>query len=343
MHPVFQSAKRVLAYVLSWLAGSLMLAGLLRLQGPLNWVMALQLAVPLSIIYALICLTPWYTCRSLPLASTSPGKIVAHHLGAAVLATAVWMGAGRVVAAVFDFDDLLRPTAPLVIAVGICEYGIAVAVHYVLLALEASRDSAIQARDSELRALKAQINPHFLFNSLNSIAALTASDPARAREMCIGLSGFLRNTLGMGERESISWKEEVQLARMYLEVEQIRFGRRLKVEMNLDEACSDCQVPPLLFQPLIENAIKHGIATLVDGGTIRVESRMKDNALVATVENHFDPDSPRSRPSGLGLRNVRSRLETRFGSAAWLSTGAEQGLYRASLSVPCRKTDWSAE
>ena len=86
-----------------------------------------------------------------------------------------------------------------------------------------------------MRALKAQINPHFLFNSLNSITALTASDPGRAREMCIRLSDFLRNTLGLGERESIAWHEELDLAQAYLDVEQVRFGSRLQVEMRVDE------------------------------------------------------------------------------------------------------------
>ncbi len=96
--------------------------------------------------------------------------------------------------------------------------------------------------------------------------------------MCIRLSDFLRNTLGLGERESISWREELQLARTYLDVEQVRFGSRLRVEMNVDEACADCMVPPLVLQPLIENAVKHGIATLVDGGTIRVEGTSERRA-----------------------------------------------------------------
>src|SRR6185436_18911903 len=112
-------------------------------------------------------------------------------------------------------------------------------------------------------------NPHFLFNCLNSISALTASDAARAREVCVRLSEFLRNTLGLGERESIPWKEELELARTYLEVERVRFGARLQVEMDVDDACVECKVPPLVLQPLVENAIKHGIATLVEGGTVR--------------------------------------------------------------------------
>jgi LytS/YehU family sensor histidine kinase len=208
-----------------------------------------------------------------------------------------------------------------------------------VLAVEESREASVQARDAELRALKAQINPHFLFNSLNSITALTTVDPSRAREMCIRLSDFLRNTLGLGERENITWHEELQLARTYLEVEQVRFGARLHVEINVDDACSDCLVPPLVLQPLIENAVKHGIATMVDGGTIRVEGHVNDGLLEVSVENGFDPDSPSPRRHGLGLRNVRSRLETRFGSMATLTSHTENNRFRAAMVVPCRRAE----
>src|SRR5436190_23896962 len=108
--------------------------------------------------------------------------------------------------------------------------------------------------------------------------------------MCVLLSDFLRKTLGLGERESISWREELELARTYLEVEQVRFGARLQVEMDVDQACAECQVPPLVLQPLIENAIKHGIATMVEGGIVRLESRVQAGNLEVSVENDYDQE-----------------------------------------------------
>jgi two-component system sensor histidine kinase AlgZ len=243
----------------------------------------------------------------------------------------------RFIAQFLDLGARINPEVPHLVAVGLLLYSLSVALHYMLLAVEASREAEVQARDAELRALKAQINPHFLFNSLNSITALTTVDPARAREMCIRLSDFLRNTLGLGERVSISWREELLLARTYLDVEQVRYGGRLQVEMNVDEACGDCLVPPLVLQPLIENAVKHGIATLVEGGTIKVTGHVIDGLLLVSVENGFDPDSPAPRHSGLGLRNVRSRLETRFGGAATLTAQAANNQFRAEMVVPCRR------
>ena len=280
--------------------------------------------------------TPWYSCRALPLHS-NVWKLLSNHLGAAVFACALWIGAARGMAYVLDLDRQLDPAIPHLIAVGFLLYILSIALHYVLLALEASREAALLARDAELRALKSQINPHFLFNCLNSISALTTSDPARAREMCVRLSEFLRNTLGLGERESISWKEELELARTYLEVERVRFGARLGVEMSVEDSCAECRVPALVLQPLVENAIKHGIASLVDGGVVRLSSRVKSGTLEVTVENEFDPQAPAPRRSGLGLRNLRDRLRNRFGGAAGVETTAENNVFRAEMRFPCEK------
>jgi hypothetical protein len=337
MHPIFFKWTRLAVY----LAGSVLTAGLLgallHMTGVLAWREALALAAPMCLVFAFVCLTPWYSCRGLPLSTTPPWRLGGEHLGAAVLATALWAGMARLLGRALNLGNRIDGAMPLLITVGLLLYLLAVALHYTLLAIQASRDAAVQARDAELRALKAQINPHFLFNSLNSIAALAASDPPQAREMCLHLSDFLRNTLGMGEKQSIAWREELQLARTYLDVEQIRFGARLRVETKMDAACADCQVPPLVLQPLIENAVKHGIATMVDGGEIRVGSDWHDGYLRVRVENPFDADSPAPRQHGLGLRNVRDRLETRFSGAARLNTRAGQSTFVAEMFIPCQK------
>jgi LytS/YehU family sensor histidine kinase len=260
-------------------------------------------------------------------------------MGAAVLACALWIALARALAFAMDLGAELSPIVPQLVVVGLLLYLMSVALHYALLAVEASREAALQTRDAELRALKSQINPHFLFNSLNSISALTSTDPARAREMCVRLSDFLRNTLGLGERASISWREELDLARTYLEVEQIRFGARLQVEMQMDDACAECQVPPLVLQPLIENAIKHGIATMVEGGTVRLVGQVANGKLSIRVENSFDPEAPSPRRHGLGLRNVRNRLETRFGNSANLNLAAADNRFSAEMIFPCHKAD----
>ena len=335
MHPIFRQKSWFAAYLTLWCSLAVMLAALMS---GLGWSAALAVAGPLCLFFAFVCLTPWYVCRQLPLAAANGFRIVLYHLGAAVLATALWIALARMIGYALPPSVRLDTEIPKLIAVGVLLYSLSVALHYMALAVETSRQAALDARDAELRALKAQINPHFLFNSLNSITALTTSDPDRAREMCIRLSDFLRNTLGLGERSSVAWHEELDLAQAYLDVEQVRFGARLQVEMHLDQDCADCLVPPLVLQPLIENAVKHGIATLVDGGVIRVASHVREGRLEVSVENGFDPESPAPRRHGLGLRNVRSRLETRFGSAARLAAHSNENHFRVNFEVPCQKS-----
>jgi two-component system sensor histidine kinase AlgZ len=339
MHPVFRNRNWFAAYLGLWLALAVALAALLHVPGTLEWRETMALAGPLCLFFAFVCLTPWYMCRQLPLRSAGIVEMLSYHLGAAVLATALWVALARMAASALGLGARLDPVVPHLMAVGLLLYVLSVALHYMALAAEESRQAVVDAREAELRALKAQINPHFLFNCLNSIAALTTSDPGRAREMCIRLADFLRSTLGLGERASVAWHEELDLAQAYLDVEQVRYGSRLQVVVQVDEACADCLVPPLVLQPLIENAVKHGIATLVEGGTIQVQSRVYDGLLEVSVENGFDPESPSPRRSGLGLRNVRTRLERRFGPSARLAAGAHENRFRAEFTVPCRRAE----
>ena len=152
--------------------------------------------------------------------------------------------------------------------------------------------------------------------------------------MCIRLSDFLRLSLRLGEGGDIPFGEELALARIYLDVEQVRFGDRLRVFQDIDPDCADCEVPPLLVQPLVENAIKHGIATMVDGGEISMKAHRSRGAMRFVIENPFDPEAPAARKSGIGLANVRNRLRTRYGNDARLDVQVEPNVYRVVLSLP---------
>jgi LytS/YehU family sensor histidine kinase len=153
--------------------------------------------------------------------------------------------------------------------------------------------------------------------------------------MCIRLSDFLRISMRLGESPSISFGEEIALARIYLDVEQLRFGNRLRVVQEIDPECGDCEVPPLIIQPLVENAIKHGISTLVDGGEIRLNGRCSDTRIRFVVENPFDPDAKPAKKSGIGLVNVRKRLEARYGNGAQLEIEVADNRYKTTLTMPC--------
>lgn len=344
MHPVFAKRSTLLLYLAAWIPSGAMLTFVLILSTPINWIEGATIMTPVTLLLALVCLSPWYSCRYLPLRSTPVWKLLINHVLAAVVLGGVILFTARMLARglssnTFPGLDLrLRQALPVLGDMVVLVYLLSIAIHYALFAVQSSREAEILARESELKALKAQINPHFLFNSLHSISALTAVDAARARDMCIRLSDFLRSSLRLGERITIPFREELALARNYLDVEQVRFGDRLRVVQDIDEGCGDCEVPPLLVQPLVENAIKHGIATLVDGGEISMRGRRSQERMRFTIENEFDPEAPSTRKNGIGLANVRNRLTARYGNDARMDVEVEGTRYRVVLSLPCGAT-----
>jgi len=185
------------------------------------------------------------------------------------------------------------------------------------------------AARSELKALKAQINPHFLFNALNSISALISIDPDAAHRTLERLAGIFRGTLLASEKESVTLAKELELVDAYLDVERARFGDRLRVEQSISDEAKQVHVPPLILQPVVENAVRHGISPTVEGGRILIDARVADGALRIVVEDDgagIDPvDEEEMLSRGYGLRNVRDRLNTRFGDGEWMQFESAAG------------------
>jgi len=173
-----------------------------------------------------------------------------------------------------------------------------------------------QLNEARLGALKAQLQPHFLFNALNGIATLVRRDPTAAHEMLVSLSELLRLSLDQSERQQISLREEMEFIDRYMEIQQMRFGDRLRFEKQIEPAVMDCPVPALLLQPLAENAIRHGIEPLPNAGLVLIRAERRGNQLVLTVEDDGVglPAGADASPlsSGIGLSSVRKRLETLY-------------------------------
>jgi len=348
VHPIFTSRLRLLLYFGVWAGIGGVLAAVLHLIRPRPIGPLLLFLVPLLIFYAFAWLSAWWVCRANPPATTSPDRLVAVIAGAALQASVMWMLLAAFWAVVLsriahqtpDRAAILGDVAVLGIA-GFMLYVQSMAGHYLLLTIETSRDaerrvltSQVSAREAELRALRAQLNPHFLFNSLNSISSLAGSEPESARRMCQLLGDFLRTSLSLGARHRVAFAEELALAERYLAVEQVRFGERLIFEKRVQPEAERCQVPPLLIQPLIENAVKHGVADRIEGGTVRVSAAVKDGALEISVENPRDPDAPPRRGQGMGLENVRQRLTALDARQARLDVFSEPEAYRVRLMLP---------
>jgi len=352
MHPLLAQISRLGLYLLAWVPLTATSIYVLVTRGTLGWLQATALAVAVFLFYALLCLSAWYPCRATPLGRVTFIRLLLTHLIAAAIMSFVWIQAGRALAysilgpEKFDALRQFQPQLSSIFTIGVLLYLLSVAFHYVLIAMEASREAearatevTIQARDAELKALKAQINPHFLFNSLNSISALTSIDPSRARDMCVLLGDFLRLTLGLGEKTSVRFSEELDLLQKYMAIEKVRFGARLTMLEEIEEDSKSCLLPPLLLQPLVENAVKHGIACLPEGGQVRLAAQRQNGRLSILVENSWDPEAPPRRSGGLGLKNVQMRLEARYGKDASLRVNNEGELFQVSLSLPAESEE----
>ncbi|HEY1270878.1 MAG TPA: histidine kinase [Terriglobales bacterium] len=351
MHPILGRLRQLGLYLLVWTPLAATFAYLLANHGGLNWREAVALAVPLCLVYAFECLAAWYPCRATPIEQSGFARLVVTHMFAAVLVSISWIamakGLAMGLARWADFaglDQRLARHLPLLWVAGILLYLLSVTFHYVLLAEQASREAQgralearVLARDAELKALRAQVNPHFLFNCLHSISALTSSDAAKAREMCILLADFLRTTLRLGGKETITMEEELALVRGYLAIEKVRFGARVHMEEDVQKNAMGVLVPPLLLQPLVENAIRHGIANLPEGGTIRVSAEESDQSISIRVENSFDPDSQSSLKTGLGLDNIRQRLDKRYGDNASVTVEKDESRFAVKLRLPVER------
>jgi LytS/YehU family sensor histidine kinase len=159
--------------------------------------------------------------------------------------------------------------------------------------------------------------------------------------MCVQLGDFLRLTLGLGEKTAVRFSEELELLQKYMAIEKVRFGARLNMLENIQEESKGCLLPPLLLQPLVENAVKHGIASLPEGGEIRLSAQRENGRLAILVENSWDPEAPPRRSGGHGLKNVQRRLEALYGNEASMQVSAEGEMFRVMLSMPAESEERS--
>ncbi len=347
MHPILARGGPLALYLGVWVLVAGLLGALLAGEAALSWWQASLVALPLALVYAFICWSAWYLSRGMPRVTTSAWRVLGTAVATAFLSSAGWLLIARqwfrtLVGRGWIASDpgALDAIDSLFFGIGVLLYLLFLAVSYLLGTFEERREverRALQvqvlSREAELRSLRAQIDPHFLFNSLQSISALTTVDPAAARRMCLLLADFLRESLAVGSEVRITLGRELKLVGRFLDVERVRFGNRLQAEISCGDA-AECVVPPLLLLPLVENAVTHGVAHLLEGGTIRVVVTRRGDRLAIAVDNPCDRDRPRGRGGGVGLANVRARLHAMHGDEAHFTAGEQGGLWRVELTLP---------
>ncbi|MES2757204.1 MAG: histidine kinase [Pseudomonadota bacterium] len=349
MQGPFFSGRGAALYLFGWLLMALMLSALVASMAGAGWVNSLLFVVPLLLLYAAGCsFSAYYMCRAWPLAQQSGMSILAVFCVSALMASAGWTGLGNAWNALLQSTGQewagveLGPTMKaLMFALGVVLYGLSALGNYLAIELARARrserrelEAQVAAQDAELRMLRTQIDPHFLFNSLNSISALTSSNPAGARAMTLKLADFFRHSLGLEAHRKVTLAAEVTMALDFLAIEQVRFGARLQVAQEVSAQALACLLPPMILQPLVENAVKHGIGNLTEGGVVRIIAARAGTLLRLAVENDIDADLPAATRHGIGLANVRQRLAAAYGEEAAVHWSRRGNLFRVELTLP---------
>lgn len=351
MHPILSNRRTLSLYLAVWLSIGLLIEIPFIFSYRTQWGAFLLSDIPLNLFFAFMCLSSYYLCRTFPVKSTTWYNLLSMFIVAACVAAGVELLLGYGWIQVIDSLHIAPSIAPLyepwiagIFSVLVLIFLLVASMHYVIIGFEQTRETENQtfelkllAQDAELRALRAQIDPHFLFNSLHSISALTVSDASKARTMTLLLADFFRKSLELGSRSHIVLSDELALISDFLTIEQVRFGARLIVEQHVKEECRKASVPPLILQPLVENAVRHGIAHLVEGGVIRIHCERRAEKMMIMIENPIDPDRPKRKGIGLGLKNVRTRLETLYGNDARVDVEESNEYFRVKLSFPVHR------
>jgi len=198
------------------------------------------------------------------------------------------------------------------------------------------KESELKAlvKEAELHALKSQINPHFLFNSLNSISSLTMSDPGKAQEMVINLSQLMRYSLRFNQNEKVTFQTELENNKLYLNIEKVRFGNKLNPIFKIDENCLNAQIPNMILQPLYENAIKYGVYETTSPVDVITESKCRHNMLEVKISNTYDPEVIHKKGEGIGLRNIRERLEILYSNPGLIKVEDSKNMFSVTLAIP---------
>jgi two-component system sensor histidine kinase AlgZ len=295
----------------------------------------------LAVLFAADGVRGWLSLAAVGAAVALPGVllwlaaacVLKHPLGALPVA-AQWIAAAALGAAAGCFGWLLAGLDPFdarrSLAPALAGAGFAAAIfHWLRLRAKARLPADTTARLAELQS---RIRPHFLFNTLNTALSLVRLDPARAEHVLEDLAELFRVAL-TGSGESVSLADEVELARRYLAIEQIRFGERLQVSWELDPGAATARVPPLILQPLVENAVRHGVEPAADGGSIRVRTRVRMGRAIVSIANTV-PAAPGRPGNGIALTNVRDRLRLMHDVAAQFDTRLDADMFRVQIVVP---------
>ncbi len=342
-HPLLANTRLLLVYGFFWLLVS---AANALIQWnyydmPIN--QAVTNAFVQYMLFSLLALNIWYVVKYNSIESNSWWKLVIFHLIAATILILLWIYLSNVIINLFtrSLEEYLTLGFPSRLLSGYLFYVFYVfffmaIIYYQNFKEKVKRESELKAliREAELHALKSQINPHFLFNSLNSISSLTMSDPLKAQEMVINLSTLMRYSLRHSQDEKVPFLTELENNKLYLSIEKVRFGDKLQPVFRVNESCYKSVIPNMILQPIYENAIKYGVYEATEPVEIITEASCNGEMLEISVSNTYDQGVKNKKGEGIGLRNIRERLQIIYGNPGLLMIKDNRKVFTITLSIP---------
>jgi two-component system, LytTR family, sensor kinase len=345
-HPILSNRARFIVWWLVWLFLALGQSLLFYFAyGSFIQISLIDSLVSL-IIYSGIALSLWYPFRFFNSGVTRTTGLISNLVASGALSVTLWVLITKFIMTVALPEQTNYPaywdkTFPYRIGTGVFIYGLIILTYYLFVSLSnLSEKSAKEAKleslvkETELKMLRSQINPHFLFNSLNSISSLTITDPEKARDMVVKLSEFMRYALSRKDEQPVALQHELDNLRLYLDIEKVRFGDKLVTEDNIEKNCLDFKIPVMLLQPIYENAVKHGVYESTESVRILTSAKIIDGYIEIIISNNYDPAPSLKRGTGTGLLNVSRRLEVFYGNKASIKTTRENGVYTVTIYIP---------
>lgn len=346
VHPILSKRNRLLVYWLIWLIIGLGQSLLIISSSGISVTAAFSDGLISAFIFGITAIALWFPVNQFKQGIKNTGMTILNHLLLALIALGVWIFLTRFLVLAFLDDEasyraFWENSIYYRAGAGAFIYMVVILTYYLLISMDnIARKNMREAKlenmlkETELMMLRSQINPHFLFNSLNSISSLTISDAPMAREMLIKLSDFMRYALSSKDDRSVSLRTELENMKLYLDIEKVRFGERLVFIEDVGDECRDVQVPNMILQPLYENAIKHGVYESTDRVRIKLAARRSSGSVSISISNDYDPENIAPGGTCTGLNNVRRRLELYYDKRGWLDITKEEGIFTAEITIP---------
>ncbi|MDR3667380.1 MAG: histidine kinase [Ignavibacteriaceae bacterium] len=343
-NPILKNPRNIFFYILFWMFEALAYFLLISLGLNIEIKFSIVDSIVFNILLAGLGLSFWYPARYISVEDNFNYKIFLKHLISGIISSCIWLLVGFLIINNFvkahGYSEFFYSTLGWRFFIGLLFYFLITAFYYIIIYYNSLQEKILKeselrnlVTESELKSLKFQINPHFIFNSLNSMSALTTIDPDRARSMILKLADFLRYTLANNGKEKNRLEEELKNINLYLDIEKIRFEDKFDYIEQIDNGVLDLKVPNMILQPLFENAIKHAVYDSLGKITIKLKCSINNNFLRISLENNFE-DGYSKKGAGIGLQNIKSRLELIYGQKNLVDIKKEDNIFNVILYIP---------